>query len=193
MSVFLREAIGGDFNFLPFSVVISDIRSEIDDDHVHRDNLIQFQWSKHFNVLFGTYKFRYPYEKKVNYDTKVDFLFVQCFKGSRSSESRVYISSGATHSLPDSHSYDEQYCYFNNNIRFCGESCNDCRLREVILSKYKMLPRGWAFMFGFLDDGEMRGRYDIAPCSHIERDKKYMSQCDYCNWLSVITLDKHPS
>jgi hypothetical protein len=187
---YLWKAIDDKFEFRPNSAVISDVRSEIDDESVHRDNLLQFSWSRHENVKFGTYKFRYPYVQKVEYEQKIDFLFVQCFKGSRSSESRAYISPGAVLSLPDSISYDEQYCFFNNKVRFKGESCNDCRLREVILEKYKMLPRVWALMFNFLDDGEMRKRYDLNPCAHVERDKKYLSECEYCNWLSVLILPK---
>jgi len=182
--------MGKNFQFEPGSVLISDIRSEIDDDAVHRDNLLQMGWSRHQNVLFGTYKFRYPFVKKVVYDFKYDFLFLQCFKGSRSSESRMYVSRDAKILLDEQQLYDEKMCFFNDNHRFKGRSCNDCRLREHILLKFVVLPRGWALMFGMLSEYDVRSSVGISECGHEIKGRKYLCQCLYCNWFAVNVTEK---
>jgi hypothetical protein len=203
---FIQKAASYDFYFEPNSVIVSDIRSDIEDDNVHEDNLLQFHWSKNPNVLFGTYKFRYPYVRKVSYDIFYDYLFIQASKSRHSAECRMYISeqvdecgepfiygsgvSGeAKRYLPEQTVYEEKHFHFNKQVRFCGSSCNDCRLREYILSKFVILPYRWAMMFGFQSDREYQIRNDLQPCAHVVMENKYLSQCYYCNWRCVIDPD----
>jgi hypothetical protein len=183
----LRMAIDASFSFLPNSVLISDIRSDPDDEGVHKDNELQMKWSVHPNVLFGTYKFRYPYEKKVMYNIEYDYIFLQAYKGSRSNETRMYISKKEKEKvfLDSQEAYDEKICYFNNHHRFSGRACNDCRVRDYILKKFVCLPSEWARLFGMLVDSDLTRLFNMAPCECIEIGKKFLSPCEYCNWKSV--------
>jgi len=186
-AIFLQECLPRNYEFEKNSVLISDIRTNTDDKSVDRDNRLQIGWAGHRNVLFGTYKFRYPFVERKNYRVKYDFLFLQAFKGSRSNETRMYISKTSTKSLVASDIYDEKICYFNNRMRFCGSSCNDCRLREYVLSKYVILPQRWASMFNFLSDREYEIRNDVVGCAHdiIKIAPKYLNDCISCNWRYV--------
>lgn len=186
---FLQEAIDRDFLFHPKSVVISDVRSTTDDDSVHLDNILQFGWAVKKNVLFGTYKFRYPFKKKVGYDQKCDFVFLQAFKRRESAETRMYISQNSVRPIVPQDLYEKQLTYFNRRVRFKGKSCNDCRVKEVLLKKFPVLPYKWASMFNNVTDEDLMQRNDIPSCSH-DSEKvlylKYLNPCLCCNWRYII-------
>jgi len=176
------EVMDVDFCFLPNSVIVSDIRTELDDLSVTSDFLLQLFWSTHANVLFGTYKFRFPYFTDMKYDPfKYDFLFIQCYKNRHSQESRLYISKTSKKVFAyDYKRYDRLNYYFNINIRFQGSSCNDCRLREKILRNYKVLPFAWAIMFGLPTIVRFK-KYKVVHEEFCCRLKNpYLSTCGAC-------------
>jgi len=178
---FVSEEVGFDMSFESRSVIVSDIRTDTSDLSVINDYRLQMKWSLHPNVLFGTYKFRYPYEVDMELGHQVyDDIYLQCFKNSDSQECRLYVSKGSSDVLKISRIvYDRRNAYFNS-VRFNGSSCNDCRMFQKILSCYTVLPFAWAIMFGFpmiKDLKRMLLTHDMCSgkvCS------KYLQRCPLC-------------
>jgi len=178
---FIADEVEFDMFFEVGSVIVSDIRTDISDLSVIKDYKLQMKWSSHPNVLFGTYKFRYPYEIDMELGYQVyDDIYLQCFKNSDSQECRLYISKSSSKVLKISRVvYDRRNAYFNS-VRFNGSSCNDCRMFQKILSGYTVLPFAWAIMFGFPMVKDLRRMiltHDMCSgyvCS------KYLQKCPLC-------------
>lgn len=191
---YINANIDKDYDFLPYSVVISDIRTESTDIGVHADNLLQFQWSRHKNILFGTYKFRYPFEVQVNYDINYDCLLLQPFRRSNSAETRLYISifeDKFKKKLMDQDTYDFKNAFFNQEYRFESKKCNDCQLRDIVISNYRILPFYWARMFHKYTYDELESLSEVPDCKNnkacaIDNDKIYFSQCLFCLWIKSL-------
>jgi len=187
--VLVTDFMKGDQDFEPNSVIVGDIRTDLDDDSVISDFKLQLKWSRHPNVLFGTYKFRFPYHKDMVFDAfKYDCLFIQSNKEYYSQESRLYISKSSVRSFEYTRKkYDGLNFFYNRYLRFRGYSCNDCKLREKVLKRFITLPYVWAIAFGYpvlYDFKDFLTDHDV-DCDRLCKNP-YMSSCQGC--ISVCSV-----
>lgn len=186
---YIADLCPREFDFLPNSVVISDIRMDLEkrDEQVLVDNEYQFYWSDHPSVLFSSIKFTYPYELKVEYnDRGIDFVFVQAYRGINSSETRLYLSKLIQIEkikVPTQRVYDLKNSYFNQKYRFKASRCNDCKVKDIIMAKYVILPLHWARLLGGFTKAEMDFG-NIGPCVCDRKYRMctnvYLIDCKHC-------------
>jgi hypothetical protein len=138
----VEDFIDQDFSFLPRSALISDIRKELDDASVIKDNLLQMSWASKVDIAM--YKFRCPYyDQSADFNIRYDYVYVPPHRGQSSTECKILVSRESTNMIRiNPGSYERRHAYFNNNVRF-GSYCYDCSSRKEILDKFPVF-----LMFG---------------------------------------------
>ena len=131
-----------------FILLISDIRTEVTDESIHNDNLMQQEWIRIINPEYSQLKFRPPRTfKKYKYlDGKIYF---QIYAAQATTETRLVVKKDAK--LIDYNIKDyEGKCYYHNRVTRVSnykhnikhsknyiDNCFDCVSFLLLLDKYK--------------------------------------------------------
>jgi hypothetical protein len=125
--------------FLPQSIIISDIRSTLDDESVLKDNYYQWVWAKQVEAI--SIKFKIPKNKKYidqDYMIPTGKQFIQPFRWKHSRETRIFhFDRGATYRISIKEHY-RKYHYLNNVYRWLGYACQDCDYAMKLFAKIEL-------------------------------------------------------
>jgi len=133
-SVFTEER-----DFLPKSIAISDIRSELTDEAILYDNYIQWNWSRRLLAISMKFKIPCPREERNRkYNVPTGTIFLQPFRHYASKETRIFhFGRGETKEMLVKEYYEKNNL-FNNSIRNKGFTCFDCAVSKKILSRMEV-------------------------------------------------------
>jgi hypothetical protein len=131
--------VSQEMDFLPRSIMISDIRSELDDESILRDNFYQWSWARRVEAI--SMKFKIP--RRADYLNK-DYMiptgkqFIQPFRSRYSRETRIFhFDKGAVYRISIKEHY-RRYRYMNTKYRWSGYSCYDCQFAANLFKKVEL-------------------------------------------------------